>query len=1206
MALASIEGMDGYLARLRSDAGELDILAKDLLINMTGFFRDRQVFDFLAEKTVPDLVRDSSPDRLLRIWIAGCSTGEEVYSLAMLFRERIMAEKANVKLQVFASDVDADAVAIAREGFYPEAIASEVSPERLAHFFAREDRGYRVLPELRGTVVFTVQDLLADPPFSRLDMVSCRNLLIYLGSVAQAKAIGLFHFALREGGILLVGGSETIGDSDGRFEALSKPHRIYRHIGHARPGEVDFSMDPEGLARALPCLDQARAPSRQAVLADLCRRLVMEAYAPAAVLINRKYECLYFQGPTDRYLSVAPGVPTYDLISMAREGLRTRLRSAIQQAVQSDARVVVAGGRAGPEGSGRSFSIDVRPVRSDGEELLLICFVDGPNEHRKRQGSGVQADVPRIAELERELEATRVELQEVVRDLEISTEEQKAINEEALSVNEEYQSTNEELLTSKEELQSLNEELTALNGQLQETLGRQRTTSNDLQNVLYSTDVATLFLDLDLNIRFFTPATKLLFRVISSDVGRPLADLNLLAADDALLTDARHVMESHTPMEREIEARDGAWYVRRILPYHTEDDGVAGVVITFTDVTDRRRTADALIAAKREAERATRAKSRFLAAASHDLRQPLQTLALLQGLLTRTATGEKQKKLLARLADTLGAMSGMLNSLLDINQIEAGIVSAEIRSFPIGDMFERMRDQFSYTARARLLSLHVVPCSLPVQSDPRLLEQMIRNLLSNAMKYTKTGKSLLGCRRRPGIVSIEIWDTGIGIAPEDTEAIFDEYHQVDNVGRERSRGLGLGLSIVKRLAGLLDHRVIVRSQPGKGSVFAVEVPLSSGELDPPSATRVNEAGAGPADGRTGSVLVVEDDPEMRELLEVYLQDEGHRSAAAPDGPAALDMVARIRPDLIISDYNLPAGMDGLQVAAKLRQILHFQVPVIILTGDISTDALRSIALRNCILLHKPVKLDELSEAIRRLLSEPQLAPHPFPSPAERKADPARPVVFIVDDDSHIRDEVRRIFEEDGQAVETYADCETFLEAYRPSREGCLLVDAYLPGMSGLELLQTLHDEGDRLPAIMVTGNSDVAMAVRAMKAGASDFIEKPIGRGDLLASVERALEHARDSSKRSAARESAASHMANLTTRQRQIMDLVLAGHPSKNIAADLGISQRIVENHRASIMKKTGSKSLPALARLALAATRNGDGESGFLRGGRSLSRSE
>ena len=263
-----------------------------------------------------------------------------------------------------------------------------------------------------------------------------------------------------------------------------------------------------------------------------------------------------------------------------------------------------------------------------------------------------------------------------------SGEEQKAINEEALSVNEEYQSTNEELLTSKEELQSLNEELTALNGQLHETLERQRTISNDLQNVLYSTNVATLFLDADLNIRFFTPATEAFFHVIPSDVGRPLADLSSLAVDSALLTDAATVLRTHAPLEHEIDARNGVWYIRRILPYRTQEGDVEGVVISFADITERRRIAEELGAAKRQAELASAAKSRFLAAASHDLRQPLQTLALLQGLLAKLVEGERAQKLVTRLDETLSAMSGMLNTLLDINQIEAGIVQAEHGQFP--------------------------------------------------------------------------------------------------------------------------------------------------------------------------------------------------------------------------------------------------------------------------------------------------------------------------------------------------------------------------------------------------------------------------------------------------------------------------------------------------------------------------------------------
>lgn len=978
MAMAGLQAdaMDRYIEFLRNDARGLDLLARDVLINVTSFFRDANVFDLLAERIVPDLVSSHTADRPLRLWIAGCSTGEETYSLAILFREQILAAQRNIKLQVFASDVDADAVASAREGIYPRTIAADVSAARLERFFSKVDQGYKVLPELRAAVVFTVQDVLADPPFSRLDMVSCRNLLIYLRPEAQARVVTLFHFALREGGILLLGSSETPGNGDGRFEAISKSERLYRHIGRSRPGELGFLIDSSDGARLPVRRSQDQAPSRQTVLADLCRRLVIETYAPAAVLINRKNECLYSLGPTDRYLRMAPGPPTHDLLAMAPQRIRTRLRAAIQQASQGNARVVVGGGRTNHDDA-LSFSIAVEPVLCDGEDLLFICFVDEPKREREQSRPPTPGDASRVAELERELETTRMELQGAIRNLEISSEEQKAIYEEALSINEEYQSTNEELLTSKEELQSLNEELTALNSQLQETLERQRTTSDDLQNVLYSTAVATLFLDTDLNIRFFTPPTKSLFRVIPSDVGRPLEDLNWLASDGALLTDARTVLRTLAPIEREIEAQNATWYIRRVLPYRTQDNLVEGVVVTFADMTERRHAADALEAAKRQAEMATIAKSRFLAAASHDLRQPLQTIALIQGLLARIVEGERAQKLVARLDETLGGMSGMLNTLLDINLIESGTVRVATATFPISDLFDRLRDEFTYHAHAQRLTLRVVSCGLSIRSDPRLLEQMIRNLLSNALKYTKTGRVLLGCRRRAGFLSIEICDTGVGIPDGELQAIFEEYHQLDNAARERSRGLGLGLAIVQRLANLLGHRVRVRSKLGKGSVFAIEIMLPAAKTEPPP-----EAPP-PGDGRTvesarqtGEILVVEDDPEVRELLHVFLAGEGHRTAMAADGIAALEIVSEgtVRPDIILSDYNLPNGMDGLQVTAKLREKLQREIPVIILTGDISTCTLREIALQNCVELYKPVKLKQLTEVIQRLLPKSSSAP----------------------------------------------------------------------------------------------------------------------------------------------------------------------------------------------------------------------------------------
>jgi len=294
------------------------------------------------------------------------------------------------------------------------------------------------------------------------------------------------------------------------------------------------------------------------------------------------------------------------------------------------------------------------------------------------------------------------------------------------------------------------------------------------------------------------------------------------------------VLRTLGPTEREIETRNGACFIRRVLPYRTRDDRVEGVVITFADITERRRVADELGVAKRQAEQATAAKSRFLAAASHDLRQPLQTLALVQDLLAKNVETEKAKKLVTRLDETLGAMAGMLNTLLDINQIESGTVHAEMIDFPVEGLLEQLRDEFTYHAQAKGLTLRVVPCRLSVTSDPRLLEQIIRNLLSNALKYTRHGKVLLGCRRHQHMLSIEVLDTGIGIPDNQLQAIFDEYHQIDNAARERSRGLGLGLSIVHRLGALLGHQVRVRSHPGVGSIFSIDIkmPISAASVLP--------------------------------------------------------------------------------------------------------------------------------------------------------------------------------------------------------------------------------------------------------------------------------------------------------------------------------------------------------------------------------------
>ncbi len=1199
MALAGLaaDEVDRYLELLRGSRTEIDLLAKDLLIQVTSFFRDKGVFDVLGDTVIPDLIRNHPADRPIRIWAAGCSTGEEIYSVGMLFHEKLDEDKRNIRLHLFASDLDAGAVAQARAGRYPDAIEACVSKARLARFFSKQEHGYQVLPEMRSTIVFAVHDVLADPPFPQLDMVLCRNLLIYLQPEAQARVISLLHFALRPGGILMLGNAETPGNMDGRFEVLSKPEHLYRCIGRDRlAGRLPrLSVMPQ----AFPVAHAAKAPPSRAALMDRIRQRMLDAHAPASVLVDSHNHCLFSLGPVHRYVRLPSSLPSDDITVLAPTSLRATLRAALRQARANDVGGVTTVRRS-RDGEHVSLSVEVRPILENQEKLLLVSFVEasraGPDPAPTK---GIRTRTPaRVAQLERELEASRTELDDALREMDLSAEEQKAVDEEARSVNEEYQSTNEELMASKEELQALNEELTALNSQLQETLERQRTTSDDLQNVLYSTDVATLFLDLELRIRFFTPTIRLLFSVIPSDVGRPLADLRPLVSDEALGADIGSVLQTHSPIEREVEAEDGAWFRRRVLPYRTHDDRVEGVVITFNDITGRKHVAKALEVAKKEADLANAAKSRFLAAASHDLRQPLQTLSLLQGLLAKAVRGEGARQLVARLDETLIATTSMLNTLLDINQIEGGLVRPNVVIFPINDLLVRMRDEFDYHAQAKGLSFRVVPCGLSTISDVRLLEQMLRNLLANALKYTVQGKILLGCRRRDGKLSLQVWDTGVGIPEQELDAIFDEYHQVANPARERAHGLGLGLAIVQLLGGLLDHGITVRSTLGKGSMFALEVPLQVGA---PAIHQDKRAHGRPAklaaSAHTATILLVEDDPDVRELTELTLTGEGYRVVSSSNVASALDLVAKalVAPDLILADHNLPGDMNGLNLAGLLRKALGREVPVVILTGDISVETARQVTDLGYVQLNKPVKHQELLGTVHDLVSSRRS------DAASLTHDPTRhpvdkPTVFVVDDDEQICRDLRTLLEQEGHEVETFLTGEDYLHATSPDREGCILIDANLPGMSGLDLLHRLRADGRRLPAIMITGNSDVAMAVDAMKAGATDFIEKPVRSTELLASLGAALERSASSIELSAWQTAAAERLSKLTARQREILLLVLAGSPSKNIAADLHISQRTVENHRASIMKKTGAASMPALARLAMAATwtdagnRNGD----------------
>lgn len=1174
--------LERYRDELADNAEECRFLAEDLLINVTSFFRDPAVFALVEREIIPDLIRNLPADQALRVWVVGCSTGEEAYTLAMICRDAIMASRRDIKLQVFASDIDVQAIAAARDGVYPLSIRDEVPADKLSRYFILEDDSYRVTPGLRGSVVFTVQDVLHDPPFSRMDMVSCRNLLIYLKPEAQAKVISLFHFALRENGVLLLGLAETPGNANGRFRTLHKAERIYRHVLRSQAGEPGFPLSFVESIPRLSIQESKQQLSRQAALAELCRDTVLESFAPASIMVDARRQCIYSLGPVSRYLKVAAGPPTLDLLAMAPPALRATLRFAISRADKDRPFFKTHVCEAEFEGKTVSFSVQVRFLASEDEDLHLVSFV----EEAAAPSAGVAAldkgSQVQIRELERELESAHADLLKAIQSRDALVLEQKAINDEALSVNEEFQSTNEELLTSKEELQSLNEELIALNSQLQETLDRQRIASDDLQNILYSTKVATLFLDPDLCIRFFTPATRAIFNVIPGDIGRPLSDLQSLADDKDLLADARLVLRDSDTIEREISAPDGLWFQRRISPYRTHDERVEGVVITFVDITERRRTAAALEEARREAEQSNRGKSRFLAVASHDLRQPLQSLKLIQEMLLQSVQEDKARALIVRFGQLLKSMSDMLNSLLDINQIESGVTRTSARAFPVAEMFDRLRSEFQPLAQAQGLDLRVAPSAAVVLSDPRLLEVMLRNLMANALKYTPKGGILIGCRQAGEAIRIELWDSGIGIAADQLQLVFDAFHQVDNPARERERGFGLGLTIVRELGQLLSHAVAVRSWPGKGSVFSVTVPRGRAQLWPAVEGRAADCPAPVADRSRCAIVVVEDDPDVLDLLDRLLVGAGHTVITARDGPGALAMVGEgaIRPDIVLTDYNLPGGMTGIELLAQIRSSLQQSVPCIVLTGDISSEALAAIKRADCVMLSKPVSADALHAAIRELA--PAETPNRHENRPQALAQSPR-TICLVEDNLGIRDAIRSVFEHDDRLVAVYSSAEAFIENHVAGQDECLIVDTDLPGMSGIELIEHLRAQGDGLPAVLITGSGDVAMAVRAMRSGASDFIERPVSRVDLIASIDRAVAQAASGPVQGAPSGRTDNRLATLTPRQRAVLDLVLAGQPSKNIAADLRISQRTVESHRAQIMHRLGVRTIPDLVRAVL-----------------------
>ena len=594
MGLSHLTKMGDYAKLLRQSPTEVSALADDLLIHVTGFFRDGQAWEALRERVIVPLVAAREPGASVRCWVTACSSGEEAYTMAMLLVEEADRTGKMLDIKVFATDMAERSLQNARSGVYPGGIEAEIIPERLERFFLREDSVYRVRQDLRERVVFAPQNLLQDPPFSRLDIASCRNLLIYLEPPVQQRVLSLLHFGLREGGALFLGTSETVIGPEELFEPIDKKARIFRRVGPTRHEAAQFPLPHAMIPPATLLLERARLEGRAGPapsLAQLTNKALLANHTPAAVTVDRDQRIVYFHGNTDRYLAQPRGTATRDLLSMARETVRGAVRTALQRAITEGGAQTVLDGWLETE-PGKRSRIAITASQLDARsapDYYIISFEErGEVQPALPPAEGADFHGDRH-ELEEELRRVRDELQSTIEELQTSKEEMKASHEEVMSMNEELQSSNEELETSKEEMQSLNEELHTVNSQLQSKMEESQATSNDLASLLTSTDIAVLFLDTRFRIRRYTPAVKSLMDMISTDVGRPINDLAKKFTDPDLMADAELVLERLQPIDREVPAEGGRWYTRKVLPYRTADNRIDGVVVTLVDITERRR-----------------------------------------------------------------------------------------------------------------------------------------------------------------------------------------------------------------------------------------------------------------------------------------------------------------------------------------------------------------------------------------------------------------------------------------------------------------------------------------------------------------------------------------------------------------------------------------------------------------------------------------
>ncbi len=1082
--LARADDLGNYVKHLKENREELDVLYRDLLIGVTRFFRNEEAFEVLSQRVLPELLAQLPRGAPIRIWIAGCATGEEVYSLAVVLHE-VMGRVGERPVKIFASDVHRGSLEIAARGIYSEDAVRNVSRERLDRYFSHVGPTYQVVPELRQQIVFAPHNVIRDAPFTRIDLITCRNLLIYLQPAAQHKALSLFHFALNRGGVLFLGPSESTGPLANDFETVHRHWRIFRKHSDARiPVEARFQ--PSKLPEAHLAAQMAQgAPVARYSLTQLLGTYdqVLDAFMPPGLLVNEHGEMMHVFAGASRFLKPRDGRQGLDVLDAVDTELKLVLAPGLKRALRETQPIAFKGVRLTADGVEGDYRVVIRKFggRPAAAPHFVITFEpDAALESRHAAAAATEIDhaqVPRdqLKAIEDEQSSTKASQQATIEELETSNEELQAANEELLTSNEELQSTNEEL-------QSVNEELYTVNAEYQKKIAELTELTNDMDNLLSSTDIGTIFLDADLRIRRFTPKSADTFRLLPQDIGRSIETFTHSIDHPELFADLKTVRETGQPIERELAHSDGASVLLRILPYRAKGS-VAGVVVTLIDVSGMKAAEDALfherfllnsllfnvpdaiyfrgadgkfirasealasrlkveprdlvgktpfdvfpqeaamalheqdthvlrtgeaqhyrlekrseadgdewtvvtrvplrdrndrvvgvIAISRDVTKQRRAeerihqdvvrRDRFLAMLSHELRNPLGAVVTATALLKAgSEDAERNKKLLTIVDRQSQQMARLLDDLLEVSRVTQNKIELRSRTIDLcavaKDAAESVRSAMSERGLELTSELEGTPVF--VNGDPARLLQVQVNLLNNAAKYTpRGGHVLLQVRREENHAVVRVRDDGVGIPREMTDAIFDLFVQSRRTLDRADGGLGVGLTLVRSLVSMHGGSVTCHSDgQGCGSEFVIRLPLGSGTAEEPVRPRLRLHLP-----RGARIVVVEDNPDSRDLLCQLLALAGFECHAADNGASGLALIDDVRPDVAIVDVGLPE-VDGFAVARRIRaEPRHDRVSLIALTGyGQSSDRAQALEAGFDEHLVKPINAESLLQVL---------------------------------------------------------------------------------------------------------------------------------------------------------------------------------------------------------------------------------------------------